>query len=178
MKYVALLRGINVGGNNIIKMEDLKRVFITCGFTKVATLIQSGNVIFESGIQDSLQITEKIEQSLSKAFSYSSTVIIRSQKELKKILYNVPTQWKIEHDLRCYILYVKAPLTAEDVGKEVELHEGIDFLSVGEGVLYMSTTMDGLTKSKFAKLIGKKVYKDVTIRNFKTSRLIEEIMNS
>lgn len=178
MKYVALLRGINVGGNNIIKMTALKHAFEASGYTNVITFIQSGNVIFESGSQNKEEITQHIEAVLSKAFNYTARVVIRSHKELKKILANVPGNWKHhDDDLRCYVLFVKEPLTAEEVEKEVELNDGIDFLSTGVGVLYMSTKMEGLTKSKFSKFIGKKTYKDVTMRNYKTSRMILEIMD-
>jgi uncharacterized protein (DUF1697 family) len=176
MKYVALLRGINVGGNNIIKMESLKHVFENEGFTFVSTFIQSGNVIFQSGSQNKEELTAHIESMLSKAFKYTSKVVLRSEKELHKILFHVPDMWKTDEDLRCYILFVKEPLTAEEVIKEIELKEGIDFVSIGEGVVYLSTKMEGLTKSKFSKFIGKKTYKDVTMRNYKTSRTILEIM--
>lgn len=178
MKYVALLRGINVGGNNIIKMVDLKAAFEKAGFTGVITFIQSGNVIFNSGIQDKEKITTHIESVLSNAFHYESRVVIRSHREVKKILQEVPNEWTKENDLRCYVLFVKEPVTESDVEKEVELKEGVDTMATGVGVVYMATTMEGLTKSKFSKIIGKKIYKDVTMRNFKTTRMILEIMDA
>lgn len=178
MKYVALLRGINVGGNNIIKMADLKAVFERAGYTGVITFIQSGNVIFNSGLQDKAKIVEHLETVLSKAFSYSSKVVIRSHKEMRTILSGVPSTWVKENDLRCYITFVREPVTVEEVASQVEIHDDIDFLHSGPGVLYMSTKMDGLTKSKFSKFIGKKTYKDVTMRNFKTTRMILEIMDT
>ncbi len=176
MKYVVLLRGINVGGNNIIKMADLKSVFEKAGYTNVTTFIQSGNVIVESDIQDKEKITSHIESFLSKAFHYESRVVVRSYKEMKKIIQEVPDDWKRENDLRSYILFVKEPVTEKDVEKEVEIKEGVDSMKIGVGVVYMSTKMEGLTKSKFSKIIGKKIYKDVTMRNYKTSRIILELM--
>lgn len=178
MKYIALLRGINVGGNNIIKMDSLVRAFEKEGFTDVSTFIQSGNVIFQSGSQDKEQLVLRIESMLSRTFRYPSTIVLRSEKELHKTLSHVPDMWKHNDDLRCYILFVKEPLTAHEVASEIELNVGIDFLSVGEGALYLSTKMEGITKSKFSKFIGKKVYKDVTMRNYKTSRTILEIMEN
>jgi uncharacterized protein (DUF1697 family) len=65
-KYLALLRGINVGGNNIIKMADLKLAFEEMGFSDVSTFIQSGNVIFSSNSTDLNKLTETIEKDLSK----------------------------------------------------------------------------------------------------------------
>jgi uncharacterized protein (DUF1697 family) len=176
MKYVALLRGVNVGGNNSIKMNSLVHAFEKEGFTNVSTYIQSGNVIFESGSQDKESLVTRIEHMLTATFRYPSTIVLRSEKELHKIISHVPDMWKKDGDLRCYILFVKEPMTAEEVAKEIETKEGIDFLSIGNGALYMGTKMEGITKSKFSKFIGKKVYKDVTMRNYKTSRIILEIM--
>ena len=59
--FIALLRGINVGGKNIIKMEQLKQVFVNMGFSDVKTYIQSGNVIFRTSENDKLKITDNIE---------------------------------------------------------------------------------------------------------------------
>lgn len=176
MKFVALLRGINVGGNNIIKMSDLQAVFEKSGYTNVKTYIQSGNVIFDSRETDKEKITTHIETILSKAFHYTAKVVVRSQKEMVRIIAEVPPVWNQTNDLRCYILYVKEPVTEADVASEVEVTEGIDSIKTGLGVVYMSTTMEGLTKSKFSKIIGKKVYKDVTMRNYKSSHIILEIM--
>ncbi len=69
-----MLRGINVGGNNIIKMADLKACFERMGFSNVSTYIQSGNVIFESTKKDAARLEKKIETSLSEAFRYDSRV--------------------------------------------------------------------------------------------------------
>jgi uncharacterized protein (DUF1697 family) len=177
MKYVALLRGINVGGNNIIKMTDLQKVFETAGYTNVKTVIQSGNVIFESRETDKEIITGRLEAVLSKAFQYSSKVVIRSHKEMTRIISEVPKIWNQKNDVRSYILFIKEPVTENEVASEVEVTEGIDSIKTGIGVVYMTTKMEGLTKSKFSKIIGKKVYKDVTMRNYKTSHIILEIMD-
>ena len=64
-RYIALLRGINVGGNNIIRMADLKQSFEELGFSEVTTYIQSGNVLFNSSEGDKQLLTGKIEAHLS-----------------------------------------------------------------------------------------------------------------
>jgi uncharacterized protein (DUF1697 family) len=176
MKYVALLRAINVGGNSIIKMQDLKKAFEEAGYTNVITYIQSGNVVFESDQTNVQHIATHLEELLSKAFHYTSKVVIRSQKELQKIIADIPKSWKDGSDIRCYIAFVREPVTEKEVEKEIEIHEGIDFVETAKGVVYMSTKMEGLTKSRFTKFIGKKTYKEVTMRNLRTSQKILEIM--
>ena len=85
-KYVAFLRGINVGGKKLIKMEDLRRVLESSGFKNVQTFIQSGNVIFESGEIDREALTTKIEKKLLKAFGHDVTVVLQTAAELEAIL--------------------------------------------------------------------------------------------
>lgn len=176
MKYVALLRGINVGGKNIIKMTDLKEAVEKCGFTSVSTYIQSGNILFESDGKNISEIVEKLEASLLKDFFYNSRIIVRSYEQLKKIVSEVPSDWKKRNDLRCYIAFIGEPILAQDLMREIELKESIDFIKIGEGVLYMSTLLSGLARSRFTKLITKKAYKDITIRNYNTVRKLLDLM--
>src|SRR5215472_9506707 len=101
MKYVALLRGINVGGNNIIKMEQLKACFEEGGFQQVMTYIQSGNVLFESDEENGAKLTNAIEDTLSRTFNYSARVVIRSYAQMQRVVSEVPDDWKHRTDLRC-----------------------------------------------------------------------------
>jgi uncharacterized protein (DUF1697 family) len=87
--YIALLRGINVGGKNIIKMADLKRVFEAMGLCEVKTYIQSGNVLFKSTEQEEL-LRKKIEFKLEAAFGFSVSVILRTAVELQQIINKCP----------------------------------------------------------------------------------------
>ena len=79
-RYVALLRGINVGGKNLIKMTDLKACFEALGFENVSTYIQSGNVLFSANKSNQAKLTSRIEEALSKTFNYKSRVVVRSYK--------------------------------------------------------------------------------------------------
>jgi len=176
-KYVALLRGINVGGNSLIKMADLKTAFEKSGFANVTTYINSGNVLFASAEKDIQKITEKLEKDLTKAFKIDLKVVVLSHQQLENVLSNIPNEWKKDHDLRCYIAFIKSPATSEDVVKEVQLKEGVDEIKTGKNVVYMSTKLSGLTKSGFTKLIGKPIYKNMTMRNLNTSQKLLTLMN-
>ncbi|WP_042163111.1 DUF1697 domain-containing protein [Paenibacillus gorillae] len=87
--YVALLRGINVGGHNKIKMADLREALKELGLSGVQTYIQSGNVIFASADNEAL-LRERIEQQIYKVFGLTIKVIIRSYSELRQIADNCP----------------------------------------------------------------------------------------
>src|SRR5690349_4856769 len=90
MRYVAFLRGINVSGQKIIKMEELREHFKQPGFSNIATYIQSGNVLFDTKETDAETLRAKIEKNLAKKLGYSVTVIIRSQAELEEITKTCP----------------------------------------------------------------------------------------
>jgi Protein of unknown function (DUF1697) len=81
--YVALLRGINVGGKNLIKMPELKACFEQNGFADVATYIQSGNVLFASPASRNASMTDRIEEMLAESFDYVPTVVVRSRKQMR-----------------------------------------------------------------------------------------------
>jgi len=157
MKYVALLRGINVGGNNVIKMEKLKACFEAGGFEHVMTYIQSGNVIFESNKENRAKLTRELEGTVSQTFSYTARIVVRSYAEMQKVVSDAPEDWDKRTDLRCNIAFLKEPITAGEVVQEIELKEGIDIVKTGEGVLYLSTLLSGLTKSALIKLTSKNI---------------------
>jgi uncharacterized protein (DUF1697 family) len=176
MRYVALLRSINVGGNNIIKMSDLKTAVAECGFQNVQTFIQSGNVIFESDNKDREEIVAKLEACLLKVFAYDSRAVVKDYAQFKRIISEAPADWEQRTDLRCYIAFIKEPKSSQDVAREIESKEGVDSFKQGQGVIYMSTLLSGITKSRFTKLVSKEIYKYITIRNYSTVRKLMALM--
>jgi uncharacterized protein (DUF1697 family) len=106
-RYVALLRGINVSGQKIIKMEMLKQIFEQMKFKNVRTYIQSGNVLLDSPEADSGKLTKKIESGLEKSLGYDVPVMIRSISEIEKIIKQNPFQKvKLDDSLRLYISFL------------------------------------------------------------------------
>ncbi|MBL4934340.1 DUF1697 domain-containing protein [Clostridium sp. YIM B02515] len=87
--YIALLRGINVGGKNIIKMAELKKVFESLGLFNVKTYIQSGNVLFKSDESEEA-LRDKIEHEIEAVFGISLSVVIRTAAEINQIIRNCP----------------------------------------------------------------------------------------
>src|SRR4051812_41405657 len=125
MKYVALLRAINVGGNNQISMLDLKAAFEKAGYTNVSTYINSGNVVFDSN-DETKNIETSLEEMLSKRFNYTASLILRTDKEMHEIVANVPPIWNRDMDIRCYVAFLKDHIAAEDVINEIDLNPGVD----------------------------------------------------
>ncbi len=179
-QYVALLRGINVGGNNIIKMADLKACFEKMGFSHVSTYIQSGNVIFDSNETDLQKLTDQIEKKLSAQFSYKSTVVVVSHQELKEAVNKSPKGFGTEPtNYRYDVIFLKAPLSGREAIKEIKVREGVDEVAAGKNVLYFARTIENITKSYLPKIILLPIYKQITIRNWNTtSKLVSLIENT
>ncbi len=178
-QFLALLRGINVGGNNIIKMVDLKACFEEMGFSDVATFIQSGNVLFSSDQTDVVKLTKKIEDCLSKKFNYKSTVVVVSDKQLKAAVEEAPQGFGKESDkYRNDVIFLMPPLTATEAIREIKFREGVDEVTAGKNVIYFSRLIRQITKSYVSKIVLLPIYKQMTIRNWNTTTKLLALMNT
>ena len=178
-RYVALLRGINVGGKNLIKMTDLKACFEALGFENVSTYIQSGNVLFSANKSNQVKLTSRIEESLSKTFNYKSRVVVRSYKEMKNIVSHAPKSFGSDPATYRYnVIFLKEPMTAAEAMKSVSTKEGIDQVFVGKGVLYFSILISKATQSHISRIVSLPVYQSMTIRNWNTTTKLLSMMEA
>lgn len=178
-KYVALLRGINVGGNNIIRMADLVTCFSDLGFADVRTYIQSGNVIFSAAAEDSVKLTKRIETALAKRFGYAATVVVRSRKQMSDLVARAPKGFGASPKTRRYdVLFLMPPLTASAALKVVPRKEGVDEISAGKAELYFSRLISKAAQSQIRLLIAMPIYKSITIRNWNTTTKLLALMDS
>ena len=176
-QYVALLRGINVGGKNLIKMTELKACFEALGFQNVSTYIQSGNVIFSADKSAQANLTSQIEAALSKTFNYKSRMVVRSYKEMKNIVAHAPKGFGSDPATYRYdVIFLKAPLTAAKAMKSVTTKDGVDQAFVGKGVLYFSRLISKATQSHLTRIIAMPVYQSMTIRNWNTTTKLLKMM--
>ena len=176
MTYVALLRAVNVGGKSIMKMAALRNCLDLAGFRRVATYIQSGNIIVETDDRKLQSVTLRIERALCTTFGYESRVVILSHAQFGRALADAPSSWPRGGHLRRYVAFLRPPVTAKQALEQVEIKKGIDSVSAGKGVLYMSTLLSGVKRSGLTKLVGKPVYQDMTIRNYSTCLKILELL--
>ncbi len=177
VRYLALLRGINVGGKNIIRMTDLKACFEGIGCADVATYIQSGNVVFRSAERDALELERTIEKALSARFRYSSRVVVLTFKSLDHIVKHAPAGFGDDPDTyRFNVIFLKAPLTATEAMKSVTTKEGVDAVAKGKGALYFSNLMSKASQSRLSRIISLPVYQHMTIRNWNTTTKLHALM--
>ena len=175
-RYVALLRGINVGGNNLIKMSDLRACFEALGFGEVATFIASGNVLFTAKKGSPAALCKRIEGALSRQFAYSASVVLRSDAQLAEVVAKAPRGFgTLPKKFRYDVLFLKEPLEAAEALKSVPLKEGVDAAFAGPGALYFSRLIAKATQSRLSKIVGTPIYKQLTIRNWNTTTALARL---
>jgi uncharacterized protein (DUF1697 family) len=178
-RYVALLRGINVGGNNLIKMTALKTCFEKQGLLEVVTYIQSGNVIFGTADGAPNTLCGRIERALAAAFRYEASVVLRTHKEMQNIVARAPKGFGTEPDKYRYdVIFLKAPLAAPAALKSVVTAPGVDEAHAGPGVLYFSRLISEASRSRLSKIVSSPIYKSVTIRNWNTTTKLLQMMDA
>ena len=179
-RYVALLRGINVGGNNPIPMAGLKTCFEDNGFDDVRTYIQSGNVVFSSSSTNLAELTRKIERMLRTTFAhYDASVVIRSRTQMRAIVDRAPKGFGAQPDPYRYdVIFLKPPLTAKTALKSLSMKEGVDRGWAANGVLYFSRLTSRATSSRLNRIVGMPIYQQMTIRNWNTTTKLRQLLDT
>ena len=177
IEYLALLRGINVGGKNIIKMNELKKIFEELNFSDVITYIQTGNIIFKDSEDDKTKLTKRIEDRLFEKLNSKINIALLTFPEMKELIDNKPKGFGEHKDEYRYdVAFLIEPLKAKDAIKEFEQTAGVDKIYEGKNVLYISMLLQQITKSRISKITGSPIYKNISIRNWNTTEKLYKLM--
>ncbi len=161
--YVSLFRGINVGGRNIVKMQALREVHESLGYAKVASHLQSGNVVFEANRPDAARIEEAFEQT----FGFRSAVVLRSAEQLRAVAEACPYRPSEERRPNWIAVAFFAGAVGERAAAALEAYEGPELVKIAEQEIYVYYA-EGMARSKLP-LKG-----DCTVRNWNTvAKLLE-----
>ena len=174
--FVALLRGVNVGGNNMISMSSLKKSFEKLGFSDVSTYINSGNIIFKSKEADARKLEVKIEQMLEKEYQLGSKVVLRSFSEMEKLVQGIPRNWPGDTGWRYNVIFLRHTIDTEKILAELEVKKDIEEVIYRPGALLWSAQVSEMTRTNMIKLSSRKMYQDMTVRNLNTTRKLYELM--
>lgn len=129
MRYVALLRGINVSGKNMIKMETLRATFESLGFSGVTSYINSGNLGFDTRKTADAVIAAKIGEAIIHEFGYDISVMVRPISEIREVVEWAPFAGRFESHKDVHVFFLNERLTAEqeayllEQGSENEMFE-------------------------------------------------------
>jgi uncharacterized protein (DUF1697 family) len=178
MIYVALLRGINVGGKNSINMKDLKQSFEEAGIQNVVTYINSGNIIFSDTKHDRSDLVDILEDLIKSRFTLEIKVLLLSLDDFNRLMDKLPSNWTNDNQMKSDVLFLWDEVDQEDILSKIKIAEGIDTVFYVKGALLWSTPRDMVTKSGLVKLAGNKLYKQMTIRNVNSTRKIYQLMTS
>jgi uncharacterized protein (DUF1697 family) len=173
--YVALLRGINVGGNNKVPMKTLKTLFEGLGYVDVFTYINSGNVIFKSS-KSPTALVEEIEKGIEKKFRFPVRVVVRDLKNIKKLVKAIPKEWANDIGRRTDVLFLWDEFDTKKTLGLIVQNPDVDVLKYIPGAIVWTLDRKFYTKSAMHKFIGTKVYKNMTGRNVNTVRKLAELM--
>jgi uncharacterized protein (DUF1697 family) len=176
MRYVALLRGINVGGKSLVRMADLKECVEELGYDDVSTFIASGNVLFATSERDAAELESTLEQALDRRFGLPIAVVVRSRADLRRTVEAIPSSWIGNDRLRVNVAFLRRTLDGRRLARELQPREGVDELVATKSALIWATRRDALTRSGMQKLIGGAAYKDMTVRNLNTTLKLHELL--
>lgn len=171
-KYVALLRGINVGGNNKVEMPKLKKVFESLGFSNVSTYINTGNVIFETDKKD---LDTVIEKTLLKTFGFEIRTVVRDAKNIQKLCRALSPSLTNDTKQKTDILFLWDEYDSKKSIELIKVNE-VDNLKYIDGAIVWNVKREDYNKSGMNKFIGTAVYKNMTARNINTVRKLNELM--
>jgi uncharacterized protein (DUF1697 family) len=167
MRYIALLRGINVGGKNILKMADLKEALATLAFTNIESYIQSGNLIFDSNTKESFALSQQIEQLIHDTFSLSVPVIVISEDDFLQIDQEYPFAERDPTKMHVTFLEKKVEIEAIKQLQTSKPASDDTFEIIGRSVYLLCE--GSYHKSKFNNtFFEKKLQQKASTRNYKT----------
>ena len=179
MKYIALLRGINVGGKNMISMKAIVPMFESMGFKEVSSYINTGNIFFEvdkadarskTHVTNALTLTERISEGLRDEFNLDVPVLVKEMDEMKAIADAIPADWINKENKKSDVAYLFPSVDSPDVVEALPFNQDYIRVIYTKGALLWSLNMNDYSKSRLNKLVGSKLYASMTVRNVNTAR--------
>lgn len=175
-RYILLLRGINVGGNNTVPMPELKRHLAANGLEDVITYINSGNIIFSSDETDLMLLKRTCERLIHERFGLDLNVMVISADDYREALAHAPEWWCSDPESKHNAIFVIPPATVTDVYETVGAAKP-EFEKVAHygQVIFWSAPISTFTRTRWLGIVGSACYASVTIRNGNTARKLAEL---
>ena len=174
--FVALLRGINVGGNNMISMSALRASFERLGFDDVSSYINSGNILFRARSTDARKLENKIENMLAGEYTLPCKVVIRSAAEMARLVKQLPKDWTGDKDRRYNVIFLRHTIDSKDVIAGVKWKPEFEKVIYVPGTLLWSAHVKDVNKTAMLTLASQKIFQDMTVRNLNTTRKLHELL--
>lgn len=179
MKYVALLRGINVGGNRKVPMVELKDEFKNMGFSDVVSYINSGNIIFSSDAEPDIRL---IEKRLEARFEFLIDTLILTADEVTTIAHAIPSGWTNDapnpekSGQKSDVLYLFSDVDSPDVLDKIGYRRDVEKMTYVPRAVLANVTRKNQSRYSLLKLAGTPLYRRMTIRNITTAKKLAELV--
>ncbi|MXY98721.1 MAG: DUF1697 domain-containing protein [Gemmatimonadetes bacterium] len=174
MDYVALLRGINVGGRNKVDMKRLAAVMTAAGFEDVSTYINTGNIFFSAGEAEAGEAAGRLEELLAAEFGVTARALVRSADNLRRLAAAIPSEWANDDRMKVDVMFLWPKYDDAGVLDRLDIKPAIDDVRYRESALIWQVDRRNLTRSGLMKLPGTDAYANMTVRNCNTVRKIAE----
>jgi len=178
MVYVALLRGINVGGKNKVDMRQLKATVEEVGLTEVSTYINSGNVVFKSSSRNRAELVARLEAAIKESFGFPVSVLLRDRAAMQKVAKALPNGWTNDDVMRCDVLFLWRDFDRASIIDDLPIRPEIEDVFYVPGAVIWRVDRVNQMKSRLSRVVGTPLYKGMTIRNCNTVRKLVEMMEA
>jgi uncharacterized protein (DUF1697 family) len=176
MVYVALLRGINVGGNAKVEMARLRAVFERLGLKDVRTHINSGNVIFTAGEGERKRLRQSIEAAIAAEFGLNVPVVLRDRSEMTTLVDEIPKSWVNDAQMKCDVMFLWPELDRPDILLQIPHKPELEDVKYYPGTLVWRVDRNKISRGRVLRIIGTDTYRQMTVRNVNTVRKVLELM--
>lgn len=173
--FVGLFRGINVGKNHRIDMTVLKSLLIKAGYSDVMTYINSGNIIFSSPMIDEIKHQSVIELIVLNHFDVKTKVLVMSKAEFNKIHEMIPSHFDNNDVLKSDVIFYYKDITKSLVSTISYNEDVVEVVNLEDALIYC-VSRENQSQGGIDKVMGKKVYQYITIRNVNTVRKLSELL--
>jgi len=171
MRFVALLRGINVGKSVQVNMKDLKNAFKENGFENVTTYINSGNILFDS-IKDIALIADEVNNLLKIKYQQDIRTLILAREKVISIANAIPNDWMNDDKQKTDVAYLFDEINNENILDNLPVKKEFMKLVYVDGALIWNVSRTEYNMSQLNKIISHKIYKSMTVRNVNTARYL------
>ena len=178
MVWIALLRGINVGGNRKVDMKKLKAAFEAAGMIEVRTYINSGNVVFSTELRSRKTLCAKLEQAIQDRFGFEVDVLLRNAAEMRTIVKAIPKSWTNGEEMKCDVLFLQEDADHPSLVDELKANPSIEDVVYTPGAVIWRIDRADVPKSLVPKALPNALAKRITARNCNTTRKLLELVDS
>lgn len=178
VNYLALLRGVNVGGNGLISMPSLRQTLTNSGLDNVRTYIQSGNILFTSAIADRNKLSKIIHDCIAANFNLDVALVLFTKDEWQIVIDEAPSWWGTDPEWKHNLIALLPPTSVTETIEAIGvLKPDIEAVQAGNGVVYQSMSFKLFGHTTTGKLAANPIYKKMTIRNYNTATKLLALLN-